>query len=91
VPDRDPLISTVQFREPFPTFATRRSPLCAFNRDNDFASFSQRSLQDPNIGYIQRNGHLCFAHVFPTNQSFFAPDFIAFDTPISAGYHGNSY
>src|SRR3989304_6072873 len=50
VSDRYPFIPSVQFRDPFPAFAARGSCFYAFNRDDDFTTFTRSGLYNPNIG-----------------------------------------
>ena len=87
VPDGNPLIPSVQFRDPSSAFATGGPTFCAFNRDDDCAAFTQRSPHDPRI----RNGKwycdLCFGHglsVFALILSLLIPPYLALimATPI---------
>ena len=88
-----PFISSVQFRNPFPTLATSCACFCAFNGYDNFSTFTHRSLQDTHVWNVVRDCDLCFCHflsVFSRSKLHFCHDFIAFPTPTSGGSHGNS-
>jgi len=86
----------MQSRDPFPTFPTGRSNLRALDRNYDFSPLIYRSLQDPDIGNIERYCDLRFRHVGLPVSTGFLPLILSLHlapitaTPNEPGWRSNS-